>query len=536
MSSRRASSSTSSHAQYLSEQFIQDSFHSYLKSSLAQAKAERLLDVDVLASAEGDLMITGPALCLYFAALRCTTNPPSVPLPRQSKSTSSSRNDSVPQDLSFANCPPPFVGFLRVWAETVPQIQAMTPERQHDLARAICGLAPTSGAVVGGGTPAYEIRALAADLRAVAIEISQRRSFQDRYAEDLQAVLDASGEGGSAAPGAPRRASFVPPPTYDEAASPTSTPGAVPRRRSHPDGAPSLPKRPAMLTIPGMSNGHAHGGEPTPTSPSSTGSSSSNHSPLPSPTLLAPDSPAILFIRETLYAALADVLEREPSLQRLLSPQNNNAPRDRPRAYFACLAHALLSVARTNVTSSLAPPGSAPSISQSQTQPNPYLPALPSGPSPGGTILPSSISVTGVLGTPLTMSSVPPPLQPLLMELASIGREAQRMDDEDTEVAVHCVENGEDIPAKTRMERVYGILVGGVGTDGMAGEGEDDDHERGAGYGGDPRRTRTKSLQGRAVAFANRVNALALRIAGLPAFRQRQEDVFKVLSGVGVAA
>jgi len=43
----------------LSEQYIQDCFHSYLRSSLTQAKSERLLDVDVLASAEGDLMITG---------------------------------------------------------------------------------------------------------------------------------------------------------------------------------------------------------------------------------------------------------------------------------------------------------------------------------------------------------------------------------------------------------------------------------------------------------------------------------------------
>ena len=43
----------------LDEQYVQDAFHSYLKSSLAQAKAERLLDVDVLSSAEGDLMITG---------------------------------------------------------------------------------------------------------------------------------------------------------------------------------------------------------------------------------------------------------------------------------------------------------------------------------------------------------------------------------------------------------------------------------------------------------------------------------------------
>ena len=46
----------------LDEQYVQDAFHSYLKSSLAQAKAERLLDVQVLSSAEGDLMITGTSI------------------------------------------------------------------------------------------------------------------------------------------------------------------------------------------------------------------------------------------------------------------------------------------------------------------------------------------------------------------------------------------------------------------------------------------------------------------------------------------
>lgn len=44
---------------FISEQLIQDSFHSYLKSSLTQAKLERLLDAEVLSSAEADLMITG---------------------------------------------------------------------------------------------------------------------------------------------------------------------------------------------------------------------------------------------------------------------------------------------------------------------------------------------------------------------------------------------------------------------------------------------------------------------------------------------
>lgn len=51
----------------LSERYIQDSFHSYLKSSLTQAKVERLLDADLLSSAEGDLMITGRVDHLLFS-------------------------------------------------------------------------------------------------------------------------------------------------------------------------------------------------------------------------------------------------------------------------------------------------------------------------------------------------------------------------------------------------------------------------------------------------------------------------------------
>lgn len=43
----------------LSEEQVSDAFHSYLKSSLSQAKAERLLDTEILSSAEADLMITG---------------------------------------------------------------------------------------------------------------------------------------------------------------------------------------------------------------------------------------------------------------------------------------------------------------------------------------------------------------------------------------------------------------------------------------------------------------------------------------------
>ena len=44
----------------------------------------------------------------------------------------------------------------------------------------------------------------------------------------------------------------------------------------------------------------------------------------------------------------------------------------------------------------------------------------------------------------------------------------------------------------------------------------------------DPRR----SVEGRAIAFANRINSLALGMTKLRAFRERQEEVFRVLASV----
>ncbi|KAF9475951.1 hypothetical protein BDN70DRAFT_996034 [Pholiota conissans] len=434
----------------LSEQYIQDSFHSYLKSSLTQAKAERLLDADVLASAEGDLMITGPALCLYFAALRCTTNPPSVPLPRSSKS------GRQPTELSYENCPPPFISFLRVWSNSVPLIQGLTPEAQHDLARVICGLEPLLPQT------APTVHGIAADLRAVAIEISQRRSFQDRYASDIQAALDA-GE----PPESPRarKTSFVPPPQYDEA--PSVSPNPSPRPSLDPIN-PSLPPRPGRASY--QPAPHSAGLlSPGTYSARSSTSSFGPHSP--APTILTQESPAIEFIRETLYASLADALERQPSLRRLLK-------RDPTRAYFASVAFAVLDVATHSIT--------------------------PEG------------AVIGVLGKPLTLAECPPELRVFMSELAAIGLQAKDIEEEDNQLAMRLAERGKDIPL-SRLDRVKMILEEGVG------------YERGLQDARDGRR----SVEGRAVAFANRINGLSLAMTKLRAFRERQGDVFKVLGGIG---
>ncbi|KAF7330522.1 hypothetical protein MVEN_02491800 [Mycena venus] len=411
----------------LSESYIQDAFHSYLKSSLTQAKAERLLDADVLSSAEGDLMITGPALCLYFAALRCTTNPPSVPLPRHNK-------NSQPMELSYDNCPQAFVSFLRVWSSTVPAIQALAPEYQHDLARMICNLEPLI-------TPLQpSLNGIAADLRAVAIEISQRRSFQDRYASDLQAALDS---GTTPTAPSPKRAAFVPPPM--------GTHGA---RRNTPT---SIFPRSHLLSSPPPGSSASSGFPP--------------RSPSPQPTILAHNSPAIEFIRETLYASLADALDQQPALRSLLKT-------DPPRAYFASVAFAVLEVA----TSSMTPDG----------------------------------AVIGVLGEKLTLEKCPPELRPFMAELAAIGRAARELQEEDDTIAMKHAARGQEIPP-TRMDRVRLMLEQGVGY----AQGRRDNEEG------------RRSVEGRAVSFTNRINALSLGMTRLKAFRERQDDVFKVLAGIG---
>ncbi|KAF8720417.1 hypothetical protein RHS02_09010, partial [Rhizoctonia solani] len=124
--------------QQLSEEQVMNGFHAFLVSALRHAKVERLLDDELLASAEADLMICGPALCLYFAALRSNTNPPGVPLPRP-------RGSDEPQKrLTAITCPPGFLPFFELWARAVPKIQSLAPEHTYDLASIICGKAPVT--------------------------------------------------------------------------------------------------------------------------------------------------------------------------------------------------------------------------------------------------------------------------------------------------------------------------------------------------------------------------------------------------------
>ncbi|EJD45986.1 hypothetical protein AURDEDRAFT_87515 [Auricularia subglabra TFB-10046 SS5] len=476
----------------LSADAVIDGFHVFLTSALAQAKGERLLDEDTLASAEADIR-AGPALCLFFAALRSTTEPPSVPIPRTAVlpggNGQPTKTGQPPLVLSPTTCPELFLSFMTVWAKTVPKIQALVPEHQHDLARILCDRPPLQDDLPP------EIAGIAADLRAVAIEIGQRRSFQERYSHDLQAAIDA-GEPSSAvsAPSPSRvKAAFVPPPSYEAASSAGTSPAG-----SHASLPPSPARPPALplnasptLLSPTRPLAPRRGGVP---SPIASGSNSPAHRRTPSasstgsasqpasPNLLPASDPPIVFIRETLYSAIADVLASTPRLRAMLA-------HDRVRAYFASVGLAILQVATTCI-------------------------------SPQG-------GVRGVLGRELTLAMCPPHYRPLMQELAAIGRDARISEDEDTERAMYLIQRGEDERVGTpRMERVRKVLELGVGYEdarrelrnSMSSENSDGERES------------RRSLEGRAVQFANRINGLALRMTMLPEFRQRQDTVFKVLA------
>ena len=241
-----------------------------------------------------------------------------MPIPTSATGT------TEPVSLSSTTCPPIFQPFFRLWAQSVPAIQALPSDAQHDLARIICDKPPLTAPVTNqdesSSSAPVHLNRIAADLRAVAIEITQRRTFQERYALDLQSALDVGQPPPS--PGMPasekrRVAAFAPPPSYDEMLSQGSH-SAQSSVNSSPQRLPGTPSRlnaplPSTPHAPGSSEGmQSLDGAVAQVPPSSAthltvnqastsaGASSSRHRSRPSsPTFLPPDAPAIHLIRET---------------------------------------------------------------------------------------------------------------------------------------------------------------------------------------------------------------------------------------------
>lgn len=155
---------------------------------------------------------------------------------------------------------------------------------------------------------------------------------------------------------------------------------------------------------------------------------------------------------------------------------------DPPRAYFAAVAFAILDIATTATTSD-------------------------------GTI-------NGVMGRKLTLEMCPPDSKPFMKEFKEIGTAVKTCEAEDDAEAIEMISKGEE-PPEPRMERTKKVLENGVGY----GRRLHRNH-------GDANANRV-SVGGRAVSLANRINALALGMTRLKAFKDRQNDVFSVLAGLG---
>jgi hypothetical protein len=177
-----------------------------------------------------------------------------------------------------------------------------------------------------------------------------------------------------------------------------------------------------------------------------------------------------------MYAALADVIERSPSIRRMMKT-------DPPRAYFAAVSLGILDVATTGLTAD------------------------------GG--------IRAVMGQRVTVEICPRELKPFTAEVIAIGAAVKESEAEDNADAIEVISRGGE-PPEPRMERTKKVLENGVGYHRL--QQVECEVER---------NSSRRSLQGRAVSLANRINALALGMTRLKAFRDRQNDVFSVLAGLG---
>lgn len=173
-------------------------------------------------------------------------------------------------------------------------------------------------------------------------------------------------------------------------------------------------------------------------------------------------------VRETMYAAIADSLATQNLRQVML--------KDPQRAYFSAVSLAIL-----NISVTLQP--------QSTDSPN----------------------LVTMMGRSIRISDLPGAYKTCVGELATIGREAQKLREEDDERAIAYVARGKPLP-EPRTGRVRKLL------------------ERGVGYVGADGRVRGTSSSGggtgRSREFSNKINALSVELMKLPAF---QEDMLRIL-------
>ncbi|KAG8724899.1 hypothetical protein FRC09_012311 [Ceratobasidium sp. 395] len=143
----------------------------YVNSALIDATAKGLVDQGT-SGAGTDVSIVGPMLCLFYAAQRSDTGPPSVQLPHFS--------DEIPKRLHRSTCPARFFDLFERWGETVGQIQDLSPLQQVELERTICNQPPFTAPPISYPYAPYSnissVHNIANRLRSIVAEILRHRS------------------------------------------------------------------------------------------------------------------------------------------------------------------------------------------------------------------------------------------------------------------------------------------------------------------------------------------------------------------------
>lgn len=206
------------------------------------------------------------------------SNPPSVDVPAS--------NTHPAFSLSIATCPSNLLPLFRRWQRAVPSVQKLSTEQAHDVARLICDLEPQTSPV------STLMVKLAADVQALAIQISQRRTFMERYTQDLEIALHREM------------------PSYQQQqygstdALAQYSQSAIPAQNIPAQGYPNEP--PPL---------------PTRYSPSNATNGASYDQPnIPTTGAEIPETQNedVIAVRETLYAVLADVLSQSNTLGQIL--------------------------------------------------------------------------------------------------------------------------------------------------------------------------------------------------------------------------
>lgn len=281
----------------VSEGHVIEAFHVLARQSLSDARSDGLIDEAFVQEATAEeLQVVGPALTLLFAAWKTVSHPPCVEVPASSANPAFS--------LSISTCPSTLLPLFRRWQRCVPLVQKLSTEQAHDVARLLCDLEPQTSPV------STLMVKLAADLKALALQISQRRTFMERFTRDLEAALHRE------MPTTQQQTCVVP-----------ATDTAI-RSEEIPLGletaAPALPARYNDSNV-----AYIASCRPQP---------ESAH-----PNIPETQNEDMIAVRETLYAVLADVLSQSSTLGRLLKE-------DPARGYFTAVALAVIEAAMNSLT------------------------------------------------------------------------------------------------------------------------------------------------------------------------------------------